>query len=268
MTVLKSSTSMNRTATVGPASRERLVDALDEQRAVGQVGERVVVGLVVQLAPAARAAADGLLEPVVLERDAGVVGERLEQRRSSSQKSRTTPKRLASMIVPIMRVSPGSIATIAWRTPRVLAGSGAGARLPNGGRERATGLVGVDQRAQLLGDRGVDRLHHRHAWSPGPCVVRSGGLPSEREQDDLGDLGAERLERAGEQALERVDDLGRARERAVRLVEELEPLVALALGDVGAVGEEDGDERDDQQRQRARRRRRRSRRRRARGSSW
>ena len=56
-------------------------------------------------------------------------------------------------------------------------------------------------------------------------------------------LGAERLERAGEQALERLGDLGRARERAVGLVEELEPLVALALGDVGAVGEEDGQQR-------------------------
>src|SRR3712207_8371624 len=36
------------------------------------------------------------------------------------------------------------------------------------------------------------------------------------------------------------------------LVEELQPLAALALGDVGAVGEEDGEQRHQQQRQRPR----------------
>ena len=43
---------------------------------------------------------------------------------------------------------------------------------------RATGLVVVDQRAQLVGDRGVDGCMTSRA-SPGPWVVRSGGLPSE-----------------------------------------------------------------------------------------
>jgi hypothetical protein len=52
-------------------------------------------------------------------------------------------------------------------------------------------------------------------------VVRS-GVAVGGEQHDLGDLGAERLQRAGEQALERLGDLGRARQRAVGLVEELE----------------------------------------------
>jgi hypothetical protein len=56
------------------------------------------------------------------------------------------------------------------------------------------------------------------------------------EQDDLGKLGAERLERAHEQPFERVGDLRRPGERAVGLIQKLESLVALALGQVGPVG--------------------------------
>lgn len=104
--------------------------------------------------------------------------------------------------------------------------------------------------AQLVGDRRVERLHHV-ARIAGSERRAQRGVALGREQDDLGDLGAERLDRAGEQPLERDDDLGRARQRAGRLVEELEALVALALGGVGAVGQEDGHERDDEQRQRA-----------------
>ena len=59
--------------------RERLVDAVDEQRAVGQPGQRVVVGLVLELALELAQLPDRLLEAVVLERDRGVGGERLEQ---------------------------------------------------------------------------------------------------------------------------------------------------------------------------------------------
>ena len=70
------------------------------------------------------------------------------------------------------------------------------------------------------------------------------------EQDDLGQLGAERLERADEQALERVGDLTRACERAVGLVQELEPLVTLALGQVRAVCREQRQRRDREERER------------------
>ena len=62
------------------ARLERLAHLLAEQRAVGEPGERVVVGLVVELVLQVAQLGDGLLEAVVLERDAGVGGQRLEQR--------------------------------------------------------------------------------------------------------------------------------------------------------------------------------------------
>ena len=139
------------------------------------------------------------------------------------------------MIVPIIRFSPGSIATIACRIRRCsrCARSRGGSY---GGDERDDRVLGIDQRGELL-RRAAIGLDHRHALVAGPV-----GRPQRRavgaEQHDLRDLRAERLQRAGEHALDRLGDLGRARQRAVGLVEELELLVALALGDVGAVDAE------------------------------
>ena len=58
---------------------QRLVQAAHEQRAVGEVGERVAVGLALERALQLAHAPDRLLEAVELERHAGVAGERLEQ---------------------------------------------------------------------------------------------------------------------------------------------------------------------------------------------
>ena len=58
---------------------ELLAHALHEQRAVREVGERVVVGLVVELVLQGLKLVDRLLEPVVLERHGRVVGQRLQQ---------------------------------------------------------------------------------------------------------------------------------------------------------------------------------------------
>jgi len=60
-------------------TRRLAAAALGEQRAVGQPGQRVVVGLVMQLLLEDAELQHRLLEPVVLERDAGVVGQRVEQ---------------------------------------------------------------------------------------------------------------------------------------------------------------------------------------------
>ena len=65
-----------RSAELSSAARTSLA----EQRAVGQPGQRIVVGLVVQLLLQIAQLGDGLLEPVVLERGARVRGERVEQR--------------------------------------------------------------------------------------------------------------------------------------------------------------------------------------------
>ena len=72
---------MNITATSpGVARLERLAHLLAEQRAVGEPGERVVVGLVLELVLQLAQLGDGLLEAVVLQRGARVGGQRLEQR--------------------------------------------------------------------------------------------------------------------------------------------------------------------------------------------
>ena len=61
------------------SAREPLVDPLEEQAPVGESGQRVVVGLVAELLLEPRQLRERLLELAVLERDAGLVGERLEE---------------------------------------------------------------------------------------------------------------------------------------------------------------------------------------------
>ena len=61
------------------ARLERLAHPLAEQRARGEPGERVVVGLVLELVLQIAQLGDGVLEAVVLERGARVGGQDLEQ---------------------------------------------------------------------------------------------------------------------------------------------------------------------------------------------
>ena len=82
LTSLKSSRSTNRTIGTRPARIARLEargDDLGEQRAVGEPGQRVVRGLVVELLLELPELLERLLQLAVLERDRGVVGQRLEQ---------------------------------------------------------------------------------------------------------------------------------------------------------------------------------------------
>ena len=124
----------------------------------------------------------------------GVGGQRLEQAQvAASEKSRTTPARLASIIVPTTRVSPGSMASIAWRR-RAPPGSGAGAGRT--GVTRATGPRGPTSARSVVGDRRVDRLHDVLA-SPGPSVVRSGASPSAGKSTISAISDAERLAASG-----------------------------------------------------------------------
>ena len=69
----------NRDPVLRLALREALGEALDEVEAVRQPGERVVVGLVLQLFLQLRHLRERMLQPAVLEQDARVTGERLEQ---------------------------------------------------------------------------------------------------------------------------------------------------------------------------------------------
>ena len=65
---------------VAPARGEQLAELVEEQRAVGQAGQRVVVGLVLEAALQLAQLGDEVLQPVVLQRHAGVVGQRAEER--------------------------------------------------------------------------------------------------------------------------------------------------------------------------------------------
>ena len=111
-----------------------------------------------------------------------------------------------------------------WRSPR----SWTPVRLDRAGQA-------AGERAQALGERLVDRLEHPaepFAVERGACrAVRLGGEEHEVDRADAEGRGG-----ACEQRLELGHDLGRARQRAGRLVEELELGVAAALGQVGAVG--------------------------------
>ncbi len=80
------------------------------------------------------------------------------------------------MIVPIVRSSPASIATIAWRTPRLRKCS-ASAGEPNGGVISTAGLSASTSAANASATAGSTGCITAR-WSPGPSVVRS-GVPSE-----------------------------------------------------------------------------------------
>ena len=216
---------------------ERLADRVGEQRAVGQAGERIVVGLMVELLLEDAELEDGLLEAVVLESDARVGGERLEQ----------------LQIVVVERADDAETVGEHDRADDPLfAGEGGDHRVGDAAAfevalqavvaerqvERGgTAAGGLDQRMHFVGDLGVDGLHQLPVGAgteqgPKRWVL---GRP---EQDDLGHLGAEGLDRAGEQALERWRDLSRTGEGPVGFIEELEAAMALPLGHVRAVGGE------------------------------
>ena len=99
--------------------RQRLVHAAHEQRAVGEVGERVAVGLALERALQLAHAPDRLLEAVELERHAGVAGQRLEQAQvGAAEVGRRRRARSPSSITPTSRVSPGTGAIAALSIPR------------------------------------------------------------------------------------------------------------------------------------------------------
>ena len=102
------------------------------------------------------------------------------------------------------------------------------------------------KRAKALGQRLLDRLEH----APAAVTVERGARGAvglRGEEDELDGADAEGRGRPGQQRLQLRNDLGRARERARGLVEELELRVAAALREVGAVGGHQQDGRRHQQ---------------------
>ena len=178
------------------AGRELGAQALHEQQPVGQLGERVVVGLMVELLLQRVQLRDGLLEPVVLQCHAGVVGEHFEQAAILDAVAAFEPE-------PVREHDDADQAALARQhgdhgvpDPAPLQESG------ERRRERDHRGVRVDQRGELLG-RPLVGLDHRHALLTGPV-----GAPQCRavgaEEDHLRDLRAERLQRAGQDAFDRL----------------------------------------------------------------
>ena len=224
---------------------QRLVQAAHEQRAVGEVGERVAVGLALERALQLAHAPDRLLQAVELQRHAGMAGERLEQPQVRvgeagrgaepvAEQHHADQARLAGhgrdhglvdvVLRQVRRRAPAARtarSTIRARSSRRHARSAVASSCADG-LHRLGGAAGAERGAQRQ--------------------VAAGA-----EQDDLRRLHAERLARALQQVDQRGLDVGRAAERARDAVEELERLVLGVLGQVGAVGEhEHHGGRDDQ----------------------
>ena len=113
-----------------------------------------------------------------------------------------------------------------------------------GGERRRRGRA-IEHDRVLLADAGAQRgrellldgLHR--LGDPADAERRAQRrLRAGAEEDDLRRLHAEGLARALEQVDQRGLDVGRAAERAGDAVEELERLVLVVLGEVGAVGED------------------------------
>ena len=206
-----------------------------------------MVGLVLELVLEVVQLGDRMLEAVVLERGARVGGQRLEQRavavgeaareaEAVREHDRADHAILAAQhaehAVPDAAFLQVGVERRGERRHQRHRGVGArGARAQRRGRGR------VDGRHRLAGGARAEAGAQRRAAVGG-------------EEDDLGLLGVEGLERPLEQALERDGDLGRLGQRAVGLVEGLDLLVALALLDVRAVADEGDQDRDQQQRRR------------------
>ena len=184
---------------------ERLVHAAHEQRAVGEVGERVAVGLALERALQLAHAPDRLLQPVELERHAGVAGERLEQPQlgraerprgaeAVAEQHHADQPRLAGdrgdhQLAQAVLVHVGR-----ERDGRLRAADHGGVLVAAGDARSASASIVRDGLHRLRRAGGVERRAQRH-------------VAGRAEQDDLGAADAERLARALEQVDERALDV-------------------------------------------------------------
>jgi hypothetical protein len=202
---------------------------------------RLVLELVLQLVQLR----DGMLEAVVLQRGARVGGQRLEQgavgvREAARQAEAVREHDRADHVVlaaqhaeqAVPDSPPLEVGVERLRERRRQRHRGVGAR---GARAQRGGCRRVHERQRLAGAARAEAGAQR-------CAAVGG------EEDDLGLLGLEGLERSLQQALQRDGDRGRLGQREVGLVQELHLLVALALLDVRAVADEGDQDRDQQQR--------------------
>ena len=178
---------------------DRVPDLVAEQRPVGQVGQRIVVGLVMELLLEHAQLEHRLFEPVVLEGDAGVAREGVEQPQVVVIEGTDHAKAVGEH-------DGADHALLAGQRRHHRVGHSARLEIPlqpaaaERPVDRDRAAAALEQHAQLVGDLGVDRLHQL-AVVARPDQRPQRGVLLGAEQDDLGQLGAERLERADEQPL-------------------------------------------------------------------
>ena len=246
LTTLKSSRSRNRTARTPAVGQfgQVAIDLLGEHRPVREPGQRVVIGLVAKLLLQAGEFRERLLELAVLEGDRRLVGKRLQQ-----------PQ--------VVVVERGPLGQPVGDGHRADHPGLAHQRRHHGLADRATVVVASDgprknarrsaSRRTVTGSSASQGDGHHHLRS----AAMEGGRPqgagtAASLEQHLGDLGPEHVAGVVEQRDERGVELRRVLEDPARLVEQLQPFVLLALGDVGAVGEEHRDQRNDEEHDRAR----------------
>ena len=228
----------------GVGRLEALGHALGEERPVGEPGQGVVVGLVLELLLESRQRAERLLQLAVLERDGRMAGERLEQLEivgveraevaqavrdeDRSDQARLADERRVHRVAEATSPSSDDVLGSPWATRKA--------------RRSATHCTSFG-----IVERGPDRLHHVDRLArpdARPQDVLALDLGQER---DLGDLGPEHLASVVEQGHEGPVHLRAALQDPGGLVQHLEAFVLLALRDVRAIGDEDRDDRHREQ---------------------
>ena len=222
---------------LGAGRADPLADRFEEQRPVRQPGQRVVVGLVAELLLEARQLGQRLLEVAVLEGNRRLVGEGLQQaevivaercplRQAVGDDHRADDLRLAAQRadhVPVQRPSRSRVSCM------------------NGpvdvGRRSWSGILqGVGWWGWTSGSRSCHDLARRPSAS------------ADRGYRTTSATSARNIVRAWLSSATSVEiDLRRQLQDPRGLVQELEPFVLLAFGDVRLVGDEDHHEREHEQ---------------------
>ena len=228
------------------AAGERMPNAIIEEDAVGELGQGIVESLVLELGVLGPHPGQGLLEAAVLEREADLGRERLEE-------AAVLVVEGADVAQPVGDHDRADDAALADQLGDHRVADAEGAQ-PGG--ELGVGAGMEEHRAACLRGQCRKRLLHRvdRHVEQGDRVVAGADPAADGalvrptgEQDDLGDLGPEHrpdvLEQLHDGRLQAPGPL----QHAVRLVEELDRLLPPLLADVGAVGQEEHRRRDQQQ---------------------
>ena len=207
-------------------------DHLGEERPVGQPGERVMGRLVMELLLQPAELLQRLLQPTVLQGDRGVIGEGLEELEVLRLERADVAQRVRDQHGP----DQGRLAQerrherLADRVPPAFFG-----RFPGGQVDEAPLSLGHRADQDRVVEGRPDRLHDDQRAAGAHLAAEDVVALPARQQADLCDVRPEHLPSVLEQRDERGVELRAALQDAGRFVEELDALVLLSFGDIGAI---------------------------------